>query len=128
MNEEQLEDALYSWPLADAPDGFSDDVMGKIAPRQVYAQRAAQNELKFRLTWMDFALGIFFSMLPVLGLVTFLSLPQKFILDLEYQWLLLQFHAFEPVLLAFGGTIIMLLSLALPLSLRYLFPRQMSGY
>ena len=128
MNKEQLEDALHHWPLEEVPAGFSASVMEKIAPRQVFTQRPKQIELKFRLTWMDFALGIFFSLLPALGLVAYLSLPQKLILYLKYQWLLLQFPAFEPILLALGGTIGMLFLLALPFSLRYIFPRQISRY
>jgi hypothetical protein len=128
MNEEQLEDALHNWPLAKVPAGFSTGVMEKIAPRQSYVRIPQKGELKFRLTWMDFALGIFFSFIPVLGFVAIISLPQRFILYLEYQWLLLQSPAFEPVLFAFGGTIAMFFLLAIVLALRSIFPRQISPF
>jgi hypothetical protein len=126
MNEEQLEDALHNWPLEEVPAGFSAGVMKRIAPRQVSTGRVKLDGLRFHLTWMDFALGIFFSMLPVLGFVTLISLPQRFILNLKYQLLLLQFPAFEPVLLAFGGTTLMLFLLIILLGLHSIFPRQMS--
>jgi hypothetical protein len=126
MNEEQLEDALHNWPVAEVPAGFSTKVMERITPRQSYARIPQTGELKFRLTWMDFALGLFFSFIPLLGFVAITFLPQSFILSMKYQWLLLQFSASEPVLLALGGTIVMLFLLAMLLILRSVFPRQVS--
>ena len=126
MNEEQLEDALHDWPMAEVPAGFSAGVMERIAYQQSYRQTPQKGELKFQLTWMDFALGLFLSSLPMLGFVTISLLPQRFILYLKYQWLLLQFPASEPVLLALGGTSIMLFVLAILLALRTIFPRQVS--
>jgi hypothetical protein len=126
MNEEQLEDALQAWPLEEVPTGFSSGVIEKIAPRQSYVRVSHKDVMKFRLTWMDFALGVFFSLLPVLGLVAFLSLPQKLILYLKYQWLLLQFPAFEPLLLVFVGTLLMLFLLTILLGLRSILPRQVT--
>jgi hypothetical protein len=127
MNEEQLEDALQNWPLAEVPTGFSTAVMEKITPLKPSASVLPAVKPKFRLTWMDLALGIFFSSLPMLGLVTLYSLPRKLILYLNYQWLLLQFPAPTPVLLALAGTILMLF-LGLMLGLRYILPRQMSFF
>src|SRR3990172_3790901 len=103
MNEKQLEDALHAWPLTEVPSGFSKLVIEQIEPWQSGVQISQKIKLKFRLTWMDFALGIFLSLLPVLGFFTFIALPRKFILYLKYQWLLLQFPAYEPVLFAFLG-------------------------
>ena len=124
MNEEQFENALHNWPMVEVPAGLSANVMERITFRQPYARISQKSELKFRLTWMDFALGIFFSSIPVLGFITFNLLPQRFILYLKYQWLLFQFPASEPVLLALGGTIVMLFLLAIMLALRSIFPRQ----
>ena len=126
MNEKQLEDALHNWPLVEVPPGFSASILERLEPRQSFAQIPHVSKPKFRLTWMDFALGMFFSLLPVLGFVTLATLPQKFILYLKYQWLLLQFPAFEPVVLTFAGIIGMLLLLVFLFSLRYFLPRQMS--
>jgi len=126
MNEKELEDALRTWPLAEIPTGFSTSVMEKIKPWPSYAQTPQKSKLKFRLTWMDYALGLFLSLLPVLGFITITSLPRRFVLYLKYQWLVLQFPAYEPVLFAIMGGIAMLLLLTFVLSLRYIFPRQIS--
>jgi hypothetical protein len=128
MNEEQLEDALRNWPLAETPAGFSTAVMERIAPQQSHTRILQKSELRFRLTWMDFALGMFLSCMPVLGLVAIRYLPQGFILSLKYQWLLLQFPGFEPALLAFAGTMVMLFLLAMLLILRSVFPRHVSYF
>jgi hypothetical protein len=126
MNEKQFEDALRTWPLAELPAGLPTSVMEKIKPRQDNARIVQQSMLKFRLTWMDFALGLFLSLLPVLGFFTLSSLPREFVLYLKYQWLVLQFPAYEPVFFASSGGIAMLLLLTFVLSLRYIFPRQIS--
>ena len=126
MNEEQLEDALHAWPLPESPAGFSTAVMERIAPQQFHTRILQKSELRFRLTWMDFALGMFLSFMPVLGFVAVRYLPQEFILSLKYQWLLLQFPGFEPALFVFGGIIVMLLPLAMLLILRSAFSRPVS--
>jgi hypothetical protein len=126
MNEKQFDDALQAWPLKEVPAGFSTSVMEKINAREFYTQTPRVVTLKFHLTWMDYALGLFLSLLPVLAFVTFLFLPRKFVLYLKYQWLLLQFPAYEPVLFAVVGTVVMLVLLVFVLSLRYVFPRQVS--
>ena len=127
MNEKQLDDALRAWPLAEVPPGFSKNVMEQIESRQATVQMSQVVGLKFRLTWMDFALGVFLSLLPALGLIAFLSLPRKLLLYLQYQWLLLQSPAFQPVLLAFLGAGVMLFLIFL-LSLRYILPRQTTTF
>jgi hypothetical protein len=82
--------------------------------------------LKFRLTWVDYILGISLSLLPMLGFIAFTFLPRKFILYVSYQWLLLRSPAYEPILFAFIGVTGMLVVLAFLLGLRYIFPRQVS--
>lgn len=125
MNEKKLDDALHAWPLAEVPPGFSKSVMEQIKPEQTDARVSQAVRLKFRLTWMDFALSVFFSLLPAFGFIAFLSLPRKLTLYLQYQWLLLQSPAYQPVLLAFLGAGVMLFLIFL-LSLRYILPRQMT--
>jgi len=127
MNEKQLEDALHTWPLAELPPGFSKSVMGKIKPRQSRTQVLQEVTLKFHLTWIDLALSIFFSLLPVIGFLAYISLPRKFSLYLQYQWLLLQSPAYQPVLIAFLGAGVMLFLIFL-FSLRYILPRQMNTF
>ena len=129
MNEKQLEDALQAWPLEDVPAGFSKAVMEQIRPRQTTVKIPLEYRVKFRLTWMDFALAMFFSSLPVLVFVTYILLPRKFILFLQYQWLVVQFPSYQPVLLftlLSGGVVLLLLIFVL--SIRYFFPRQLSMY
>jgi hypothetical protein len=127
MKEKQLEDALHAWPLEEVPAGFSNGVMNQIRTRQVWAQIPREYKVKFRLTWMDFALALFLSFLPVLAFVTYILLPRKFILFVQYQWLVLQFPPYQPVLLftLLGGVAVLLL-LTFVLSMRFLFPRQLS--
>lgn len=127
MNERQLEDALRAWPLAEVPTGFSADVMEKIQPRPGVIQAPARSVMKFRLTWMDYALGLFLSLLPVLAFITIATLPKRFILFLKYQWLVLQFPAYEPVLLyTFLGGMALMVLLTFLFSLRFIFPRQVA--
>ena len=87
MNEKQLEDALGAWPLKEVPTGFSKSVMEQIKPRQHDVQILSTSKLRFRLTWVDYILGISLSLLPVLGFIAFTLLPRKSILYVSYQWL-----------------------------------------
>jgi hypothetical protein len=127
MNEEQFEDALHSWPLAELPPGFSKDVMNRIKPRQPQTRVSQEGTLKFHLTWIDFALSIFFSLLPVIGFLAYVSLPRKLSLYLQYQWLLLQSPAYQPVMFALLAAGVMLFLIFL-LSLRYILPRRMNTF
>jgi hypothetical protein len=123
MNEKQLEDALHTWPLAEVPTGFSEQVMKKVKPREISAQIPQEIKLKFRLTWMDFALGGFLSMLPALVFISFLTLPRKFILYLQYQRLVFQFPAYETAALVIFGCVALLSLLVGIFTLRAIFPR-----
>ena len=128
MNEKELEDAPHSWPLAEVPPEFAKGVMEQIKPRQSNNQVSQMDKPKSHLTWVDYALVIFLSTLPMLGLIAYLSLPRKLSLYLQYQWLLIQSPAYEPVLFAFIGAIVMLFILIFLIGLRYILPRQMSMF
>ncbi len=125
MNEQQLDDALKSWPLADVPPGFSKSVMKKIEARQPDARMIGTRTLKFRITWMDLALGMFISLLPVVAYAAYTTLPRKTLLYLKYDWLLLQSPGYAPVMWALAAAALMLVLFGSFLSLRYLFSRQM---
>ncbi len=124
MNERQLEDALRDWPLDEPPTGFTQSVMDRIGPRQASVPAARSVAPKFRLTWMDYALGLFLGLFPALAFAASAFLPKTFFLYLEYLWLLLRSPAYEPVLLALLGAAAMLFIVFL-VSLRYAFPRQL---
>ncbi|RPH57091.1 MAG: hypothetical protein EHM81_12085 [Chloroflexi bacterium] len=112
MND-PIEDALRTYPLAELPPNFSKGVMRQIRPS--YAS------LKFRLTWLDYALGFFLSLLPLAWFVARATLPPQFLMRVQYQWLLLRSPAFEPVLITGIITLAVLLILVAAASLRYLF-------
>lgn len=103
MND-PIEDALRTYPLAELPPGFSQRVMRQIQPRAAQTPQAVMPG--FHLTWLDYALGFFLTLLPGIGYLCLASLPRQFFMRLQYQWLLLQSPAFEPYLLmtlaAFG--------------------------
>lgn len=120
MNENQLDDALYALPLAEVPAGFSKAVLGRIKPQRRHAS------LQFRLTWADYALGIFLSLLPIIGFVAYTSLPRKTILYLQYYLLVLQSPVYEPVFFSLLAAAGMLALLFFALGVRYILPRQMS--
>ncbi|MCI0521168.1 MAG: hypothetical protein L0Z70_13050 [Chloroflexi bacterium] len=94
MNDEQIEKALYAWPLAETPPGFRQSVLDRLKPRR------AGIPVKFRLTWMDYALGAFFALLPLLGYLAYVTLPPRSLLYLKYQWMLLQSPAYAPLVAA----------------------------
>lgn len=128
MNEKQLDDALHAWPLEEVPAGFSVGVLEKIPPRRQSSDSVIDTStLKFRLTWLDYALGLFLCLLPVLVFVTFISLPRKFILYLQYQLLVFRFPAYETMFLAVIASIAVTGLLILLFTLRYAFPRLVSS-
>jgi hypothetical protein len=77
-----IEDALRTWPIAQAPRGFSSRVLQQIETTQ-------QTVLKFRFTWLDYALGLFAASLPFLVLFIWDLLPSSFIMLLTYRLFLL---------------------------------------
>jgi hypothetical protein len=125
MNTDDLiEDALTTYPLADVPPNFSHKIMGQIrAAQEIKSVRSAAPRTPFRLTWMDYALGFFLALLPAVGFVIWATLPRLALLDLTFEWQLIQFQA-ESFLPIFGislGIIGFCLFLAFLFSLPYLF-------
>ena len=101
-----IEDALRTYPLADTPPHFSKEIMRRVN----LATNTSQPALRFRLTWMDYALGFFMTLLPAVGFVIWASLPRLALLRLEFQWQVLQASSFLPVLtisLAAAGVLLL---------------------
>jgi hypothetical protein len=111
-----IEDALRTYPLAEVPPKFSARVI-----RQIQTPHAA---LKFRLTWLDYALGLFLSSLPAVGFVSWAFLPRQFLMRLQYQWLLLRSPALEPILVTSLVAMLILSALTLVVSIRFLIRPQ----
>ena len=119
--DDLIEDALRTYPLAEPPAHFSQGVMQRIGPRA----KSAPPMPRFRLTWMDCALGFFLALLTAVVLFTWACLPPMVLLQLEFQWQVLQVSRFLPALglwlLAAAG----LLFVAFLFSLNLLFqPRE----
>ena len=114
-----IESALSTYPLADVPQDFSKRVM-----RQVKAQPASH---RFRLTWMDCALGLFVAVISVVGLAVWFYLPHQALLDLQFQWQAVQSSSLLSLVipsLAGAGALLFILFL---ISLSILFrPRLVS--
>ncbi len=94
QTDDLIEDALNTYPLAETPPGFSKGVMQRINAKNV----ARPSALRFRLTWMDYALGFFLTLLPAVGFVIWASLPRLALLHLEFQWQVVQASSFLPAL------------------------------
>jgi hypothetical protein len=116
--DELFEAALRAWPLAETPHGFSHSVLERIKPPRPHAQ------LKFRLTWLDYALGLFLSLLPAVGFVSWAFLPRDFFMRLQFQWLLLNSPAFAPVLTASLAAMLVLAALILIVGIQFLIRPQ----
>ena len=86
-----IEDALRTYPLAEPPAGFSARVVREV--------RASQAPPRFRLTWMDYALGLLLTILPASLLLVWSWLPRQFFLRLQFEWLLFQQPRVEGVVL-----------------------------
>ena len=108
---ELIEDALRTYPLADVPPNFSRMVMRQI--------QKTQPTPKFRLTWMDYALGLFLCLLPVTAFVAWAFLPWQIFARLQYQWLMLSSPALEPVAISLAVTALLLAMLALIAGMRF---------
>ncbi len=106
MNTDDLiEDALRTYPLADAPPHLSQKIMGQIRIQGMKKTRILPPRIPFRLTWMDYALTFFLTLLPVVGLVIWATLPRLFLLRLAFQWQLIQTSGFFPL---FGLSIVLI--------------------
>ena len=116
QHDELIENALRTYPLADVPPDFSKKVMRQIQPPHAL--------LKFRLTWLDYALGLFLSMLPAIGFVSWAFLPRQFFMQIQYQWLLLSSPALEPLAITSLVAAAILSILALIIGVRFLIRPQ----
>lgn len=116
--DELIENALRTYPLADVPPGFSRSVLTKIQTQRPHAA------LKFRLTWLDYALGLFMSSLPAIGFVSWAFLPRELFVRLQYQWLLLRSPAIEPIVMISVAAMLILATLVLLLGLGFLIRPQ----
>ncbi len=116
--DKQIEDALRTYPLAEVPPGFSKNILERIKPQRPYAA------LKFRLTWLDYALGLFLSSLPAVGFVSWAFLPRQVLMRLQYQWLLLRSPALEPILVTSLIAMLILSALTLVVGIRFLIRPQ----
>lgn len=81
---DMVEDALQSWPRAQTPRGFSSRVLQRIENTAPHAS------LKFRLTWLDVALGLFAVLSPVAALFIWNSLPIPFVMRLQFGFSVLE--------------------------------------
>jgi hypothetical protein len=95
-NDELIEDALWAYPLAEVPLDLSKRIMQRVATTP--QRNTVPPQVRFRLTWMDYALGFFLALLPVVGLVIWVTLPRLGLLRLELQWQLIQASGLLPVL------------------------------
>ena len=109
--DDLIEDALHTYPLAQAPSNLSQRIMGQIRAGQIKSVRIAAPRMQFRLTWMDYALGFFLTLLPMVGLAIWATLPRLVLLRITYQWELIQTSGLFPILgvsLAVGGVLFLL--------------------
>lgn len=115
QTEDIIEDALRTYPLADVPPNLSSKIMGQIRAKSV--RRVAAPRMRFRLTWMDFALAFFLTLIPLAALVTWATLPRLALLRLTFQWQLVQASGVFPILIASLAVAVMLLLAAFVFSI-----------
>lgn len=94
-----LEAALNNYPLAEAPSDLSQRIMQRVTttPQRTKDGRPAPR-MRFRLTWMDFALGLFLLLLPAIGLVIWATLPPLVLLRLVFEWQMIESSGLVPLL------------------------------
>jgi len=93
---EIVEDALRTWPRAQTPRGFSSRVLRRIENATPHAR------LKFRLTWLDLALGLFTVSIPPVLLLIWNSLPPIVLMRLQFRLSMLQSAPQTEGLIALG--------------------------
>jgi len=100
--DDLIEAALESYPLAELPPNFSKRVMQQV--------RAIPGSARFRLTWMDYALGLLTTLLPAVGFALWVFLPRQVLVDTEFQWRVFQASSLQPVItgsLALAGVLLL---------------------
>lgn len=110
--DELIEDALRTYPLADVPPNFSKMVMSQV--------RTTPASARFRLTWMDYALGFLLTLLVTAGFAIWSFLPRQALLRLQFEWQVFQASSIQPVVIISLGVAGILLFLALLFSLTFL--------
>jgi hypothetical protein len=115
QTDDLIEDALRTYPLADVPPNLSVKIMGQLRAstslEKIKSERIGAPRIQFRLTWMDYALGFFLALLPLVSLVIWATLPRLVLLRLIFQWQLIQANGFFPIVsLSLVVTGILLLS------------------
>jgi len=111
-----VEAALQSWPVAQTPPGFSHRLHRRL-------EAARQPRLKFRFTWLDYALGLFTASATLLIFFVWKLLPDLFILQLTYRLFVLLNAADYHIILTYflpgiGGFLTLLLSAAALIAFR----------
>lgn len=91
--DELVEAALHTYPLADVPPNFSKSVMQRVRTTDPLA-----TSMRFRLTWMDYALGFFLTLLPAVGFVLWSFLPRQAWLQIQLQLQLLRWGSIQPLM------------------------------
>jgi hypothetical protein len=119
QTDKLIEEALRSYPLADVPLNFSRRVMSQV--------RATPHSVRFRLTWMDYALGFFLTLLMAVGFTIWSFLPHQVLLSLQLQWQLFQWTSVQPIVAASLAVAGLLLFLAFLFSLNLLFRSKLVG-
>jgi hypothetical protein len=101
-----LEDALQSYPVITAPAGFSNSVMNSV--------RSSEPKLRFRLTWIDYALTLFATSMIGLALTLLQLVPMKWIMQVRFKAFILWERSihfqFTPILL--GGCFLILIAVS----------------
>ena len=118
--DDLIEAALRTYPLAQLPVDFSERVMRQVRATPATARASAASPapvMRFRITWMDCALALFVSVLPLVGLGLWFFMPHQTLLQLQFQWQVFQWDSLQPVLLVSFGAAGVLLLLALFFSL-----------
>ncbi len=91
--DELVEAALHTYPLADVPPNFSKSVMQRVRTTDTLATR-----MRFRLTWMDYALGFFLTLIPAVGFALWSFLPRQAWLQIQLQLQLLRWGSIQPLM------------------------------
>ena len=112
--DELIEAALRTYPLAELPPGFSKRTMQRV--------QIVPAAYRFRLTWMDYALGLFVAVLPMVGFAVWYFLPRQVWLNLQFEWQVFQSSSLQPVmvtsLVVAGGLLFFAFVLSLNLVLQ----------